>query len=534
MQTESFESLLQEYGFFEEELLKERTIAELPVVSIGSKFVGVDLNSKSEGFIPLEQFRKNKKEGITLNIGDVIPVFIETFDNGYGQPVLSYEKAIQEISKSNLIESHKSKDKFVEVVGSHMTNAGIVCNYNGIEVFVPFTLCYIENLPKSVIEQQLIGNTFKVKVIKTDFEKNHILASHRLFLESENGLSFDNLSDKLTVGKVYEATVKALQPFGAFIGLNGIDTLLRINDIGWTNLENINDHIKIGQTVNVMLTGIDKEKERVFVSHKLANLEPWNDFFNNNNQGDVIEARVITIKDDFVIVRFDDKIDFIVYQDEIADTNIRGKLYHFFELNEVIKTKIKSIDKDTKKVVLSVKSLESNVNNLEKLVGNTIEAKVISILPNGIKVMHENDVIFISKFHLTENYDNDTVLNSLKEGQILQVKVVKYKDNVVGTLVLGETVLDKVSQYKKGSKIKNIKVLKINKQNAEVETEDGVRGYLTVVSNVKIDIKDVFEEGQLIEEATYKSFDKNNYMHLEVDMSFNNSYQNPTIGDVVN
>lgn len=535
MQQEKFEDLLREEGFFTKKPAKERTIVELPVVSIGHKFVGVDLNLKSEGYIPLEQFKKSKHDTANVSVGSLIPVFIETYDNGHGQPVLSYERAIQEISKQDVMDSLKQKNKFITVIGSHLTSAGIVALYNTLEVFLPYTLCSMDGaINKEIAEELFIGKPFKVSVIKTDFEKNHILVSHRAFLESESGLSFEKLVEKIQVGNIYEAQVRTIQKYGAFISLNGIDTLLKINDIGWTNLENTSDVLKYGQKIKVMVTKIEEEKSRIYVSHKLANTQPWVDFVKNHHEGEIIKVSVLAIKEDFVIVRYNNSIDFIIHQDEVNESNIRGKLYHFFEIGQEINAKIKSIDSSEHRVVLTVK--QGAASKLDSLVDQVIKAKVIAVTDYGLKVLHNDsgEVIFVSKHHLKAGYNQEEVLKGFKEGDIVDVKIVKYKENCTGTLILGETLYDKASKYKKGEVVKGLIVKKVNKSNIEVETEDGLRGLVTISSNLTINLADLYQDNQIIDEAKYKSFDKNSYMHFELDINFNNNYDNPKLSDVIN
>ena len=282
----SFKELLEQESELNKQIVEENTIQELPIVCIDNKFVTVDLNMKSEAYIPLSEFRNHKKDSINLNVGDEIPVYIFHLDDGMGKPVVSHEKAKFEMAKDNLEKSLQEKDFFVEVHGSHLAGAGVVAKYNGIDVFIPYTLCdfrYHED--KEFFNQKFIGQDFKVKIMKTDFEKNHVIGNHKAYLENEKGLSFDKLSDDMEVGKVYKGIIKSIKRYGLFVEVNHIDTLIKSNELAWKNIQDPQELFKVDQEIDVVLTGIDFEKERIYASHKLALTEVWEDFIQNNSEG---------------------------------------------------------------------------------------------------------------------------------------------------------------------------------------------------------------------------------------------------------
>ena len=533
----SFKELLEQEENLNKQIVEENTIQDLAVIGIDNKFITVDLNMKSEAYIPLSEFRKHKRESINLNVGDTIPVYIFHLDDGTGKPVVSHEKAKYEISKENLERSLLEKDFFVEVYGSHLTKAGLVAKYNGIDVFIPYTLCdFRYHKDPEFFENKFIGKDFKVKIIKTDFEKNHIIGNHKAYLENEKGLSFDKLSKDMEVGKIYKGIVKSIQKYGLFVEVNHIDTLIKNNDLAWKNVQDPQEIFNVDQEIDVLLTGIDFEKERIYASHKLATTETWDNFAKNNSQGSIIEVKVSLIKEDYMIVTYNNEIDFLLHQDEIKNENIKNQIHHFYNEGDNIRVIVKNIDDETKRVQLSVKELNKNsTDNLEKMVGQVVNAEVIEKNKYGVKVLYQNEIIWVPKSKLSDLYNQDDVLNSINEKDEIEIKILSTTandKNNVGTLITGESAWDKLN-LQKNKTVKGFKVEKFEKNEVIVSNEDGIKGKARVKANYKVNPRDLFNEGDEVENAVYKGTDKQNFLILEIDNQYKNEETvNPTLGDV--
>ena len=514
--TENFEQLLEETGFFEKEI-NLRGIQELLVTDVTHKYVIVDMQLKSEGSIPADEFPEKP------SVGDYIPVYVDMIDNGHGQPVISYTKALNEINKKEIIKSIEEKDYFIEVTGSHATPVGIVCRYNNIEIFIPYTLLSVENKSKEYFNERFIGEKFKIRVIKADFELNQILGSHKAFIENEKGISFEKLVDEVNVGDIYEVPLNVFKKYGVFTKINGyIDTLIKIDDIGWKSIDSPQEFFGDAKTTKVMVTEIDHDRERVSVSHKLANTEVWDNFVKEHKV-------VVNIQDNFIIVRYNDEIDLMLHRTEVSEQKLQGILEHLYEVNNNIKAVIKNIDEDSKKINLTIKAIQDDSDKPK--VGDVVTSKVVEKMENGIRLVNSHYIIWVPKNRLSDYYNQKEVLESINIGDELDVKVLDFKNDIQGTLVVN-SVWDGFN-LERGDEVDGFKVKRINRHNVLVENEKGFQGFVKINSDMKVDLRDVFSEGEELGGLIFKSKDKNNYLHFEVEISHDNSFKNPKIGDLM-
>lgn len=531
--TERFEDLLRESGFYEIELNKTG-LHYLPVTKITNKHVFVDVGMKSQGVIPVEEIKQSNNGEINFSIDDEIPVFIDAYDNGYGQPVVSFFKARAELNRVDINRSLKEKDFFLEVIGSHPTKVGIVAKYYNTEIFIPYTLLGFDSKNKEAYDDEFIGSTFKVKVIKADFQKNHIVSSHKSYLEKEKGLSFSKLIENMNVGDIHEVFLneRKFKHYGVFISVNHIDTLLKINDISWKSISDPKEFFNGQKKADVMITGIDHEKERIYVSHKLANTKEWDDFVNNHNVGENIDVTIVSIKDDYILVRHNDSIDFILHQYEISDQGIGGNLDLLYSIGDKIKATIKNIDKDNFKVNLSVKDINEKNADIQK--GDVVKGTILSKGDNhtGIKVGFNQLVFWISKMEITEHYNGKEIMNDMKCGQEVEFRVTSAESgDFKGSLILDSKF--KKYNLKKGDSVGGFKVIDLEKGKVMVENKDGFRGFVNVHSNVKIHPKDIFNIDDELSDLIFKSIDRNNYFHFDYFIQHKNSTINPKIGDLI-
>lgn len=527
--SESFKQLLEETGFYEDNL-NTQGIRMLEVTNVTNKHVFVEVGMKAQGVIPTEEFKRSKKDNIGVVAGDEIPVFIDAYDNGYGQPIISYTKARIELNKQDILKSLSEKEFFLNVFGSHATRVGIVASYNGTDVFVPYTLLGFDSNPKEYYDEQFLGTEFKVKVIKADFHKNHVVVSHKSYLESERGLSFDKLVKDLVVGEIYEVPLnrRKFKNYGVFTTINHIDTLLKVNDISWKNISDPADYFTSEtKTTKVMLTHIDLEQERITVSHKLANTEEWDNFVKNHSEQDIISVKVVSIKDDYMLVRFNDEIDFMLHQNEISDQQISGSIGMLYSIGDEIQAIIKQISIENKKINLTVKGLNDQYADIK--VGDIKMGKILSKNENGIKVGSDKLVFWIPKREFTEGYNQQELLKSFKENKEVEFRITSINNgSYQGSLILESNL----PHFNKGDKVSDFKVLSLEKGKVLVGNEDGFKGFINIISNVKISPKDLFEEDEVIKDLMFKSIDKNNYFHFDYFVEHNNQFENPKLGDV--
>lgn len=498
-----FEKLLNESNLN----FEEGSIISVLVKEITHKSIIVDFSFKSKSSIDIEEFKSYNGE-INVSVNDNINVFIEKLDDGEGQSILSYKKANEKTHKNNIIKSFELNDKYIEVVGKRMVNKGYVADYNGIEIFIPFSLLDV----KKINNFDFLNNQkFSVKVIKYDFEKNSIFASRKYYIEKELGINIEEEFNKINTGDKIKGTVKSFMRYGVFIDLGFTDSLLHANDISWLNK---NIELKEGEEVEVIVTGKDIEKNRIFISLKDIDTTPWDNFINEVKKFDLINVKIEDIKDNGIIVSYNNNISFFIHYSELSWYSLKKKIDTVHSLGEILNVKVENIDFIKKQVSLKLKKISEDpiiVFAKENKVGEIFNADIIDVGNYFIKLKIKSGV-YGSLFseELSWNFDSKDSLKKYKKGDKIKVS---FKGLDTGNRILKFSLKDVLENpYKdyanlsKGSFI-SVKVSEIKTNWIIVETDNGLK---TLVKNTT---NDKYSIGQEIKLKIRKS--NNHFLELE-------------------
>lgn len=477
----NFKELLEEY-FNESKHYNEGDLIKTEVLKVTPKNVVVDLGFKSEVYIDIEEFKNQNKE-LTINQGDIIEVFIELIDDGLGNTVASYQKALQ-LSSKEIVKKSKEENSSIKVYGKKLVSKGLVADFNSLEVFIPFSLLS-KNNEKDY--NYLINEEFEVKVIKYDFEKNSIFASRKHHLEEEMGINFEEEFANLNIGDIVKGKVKTFVKYGAFIDLGFMDSLLHLNDISWKKVDFPSDLLNVGQELEFVITVIDRDKKQVSVSLKDLDSSPWENFLDEVNEGEVIEVVINKIKHNGLIVSYKNNIDFFIHYTDLSWYSIKNKIEEYYSLNEKIEVKVSKIEHEYKNVKLNLKEIQRNpiiefANNNE--VGDLFEVKVIDSGYKFIKVQVQKGVIgYIFSEEVSWNFDSKLIMQDIKKGQTLNVKLKSIDfENCSLKFSLKEAQKNPFIEYinlPKGTLI-NCKVIESKNHFLMVETDNGAK---TLVNN---------------------------------------------------
>ena len=324
------------------------------VMDINETEVVLNLGYKSDGIIPKEELSNdasiNPKE--FLEVGDNVEVYIIKLDDGEGNVLVSKKRVDAEKGWEVLEEAYQ-KEETVEVEIQSEVKGGLIGYSNGIRCFIPASHIsdrYTKDL------SQFVGNTYNAQIIDFDKRRNKAVLSRKNLLLAERNRQKEALLEELEVGKTFTGKVTQIKDFGVFIDLGGMDGLLHISEMSWGKIDNPSELYSLGDEVEVQVIAIDKERERISLSKKHLTKNPWADIDTKYGKGDVVEGTVVKLLDFGVFVELEPGVDGLVHVSEISNQHVK-KPSDVLNVGDTITVEILSVDKENKRISLSMKAL---------------------------------------------------------------------------------------------------------------------------------------------------------------------------------
>ncbi|VAX76553.1 30S ribosomal protein S1 [Buchnera aphidicola] len=371
---------------FKESLKKIETrpgsIIKGTVISINNEVVLVDAGLKSESSIPIEQF-KNSKGKIEVKIGDVVDVSLDSMEDGFGETILSREKAKRHESWMKLEIAYKKSCNVVGIINGKV-KGGFTVELNEIRAFLPGSLVDIRPIRDTLY---LEGKELEFKVIKLDQKRNNVVVSRKAVIESENSAERDQLLKNLHEGSIIQGTVKNLTDYGAFIDLGGVDGLLHITDMAWKRVKHPSEIVKIGDDVQVTILKFDAEKTRVSLGLKQLTKDPWINLSKRYPEGSRHSGFVTNLTDYGCFVAIEDGVEGLVHVSEMDWTNKNIHPSKVVVSGDKISVSILNIDESRRRISLGIKQCQINpwTKFSEKYNrGSQVEGKIKSVTDFGI------------------------------------------------------------------------------------------------------------------------------------------------------
>ena len=467
----------------------------------------VDIGYKAEGFIPASEFLKFDE----VQVGDKIDVYLEEVENRQNQPTLSLEKA-QSIKAWNRITTEYGEGHVVKGFMRHRVKGGIMVDVEGFPAFLPGS--QLDVSPVRNMDDYL-NKEFDVKIIKINIERHNIVVSRRELLEASLRESRSQLLDTMEVGELRKGTVKNITDFGAFIDLGGVDGLLHITDISWGRINHPSEVLAVGQEIEVMVIGIDKDKERVSLGMKQKTRNPWDDVVEKYPKGQHVSGKVVNLMPYGAFIEIETGIEGLIHVSEMSWTKRINKASEVLAVGDEVETVVLDIDKDSRKISLGIRQIERNPWEVlaEKYpVGKHIVGKVRNMTNYGAFVEIENDIdgmIHVSDMSWTRKINNPNEV--LKPGQEVEVVILEINPEQQRiSLGLKQAESDPWSniseQYKVGDIVKG-NVTKITAFGAFVELSNKIDGliHISQLSHDRVDkVKDVLKVGDEVEARVIK------------------------------
>src|SRR5687768_14130791 len=401
------------------------------VVGLTKTDVVLNIGFKSDGLISLNEFRDLPN----LQIGDEVEVMVVEKEDREGHLNLSRRQARITRAWEKIVEVHKTGEVITGQVTSK-TKGGLIVDVFGMETFLPGS--QIDVKPVTDYDQ-FVGKTMEFKVVKINEAIKNAVVSHKALIESDIEAQRAEIMSKLEKGQVLEGTVKNITDFGAFMDLGGLDGLLYITDISWGRISHPSEVLKLDQKLKVVVLDFDDEKKRISLGLKQLTPHPWDILPQHIHEGAVVKGKVVNIEDYGAFLEIMPGVEGLVHVSEITWANTPINAKEFFKLGDEHEAKIVTLDKDTRKMSLSIKQLSQDPwSNIETKFpeGSRHTGVVKNITPYGVFVeltsgiggmIHISDLSWLKRFNHPNEYTkvgNEIevmILNIDKEGRKLQL-----------------------------------------------------------------------------------------------------------------
>ncbi|EML1333402.1 30S ribosomal protein S1 [Salmonella enterica subsp. enterica serovar Typhimurium] len=477
--TESFAQLFEES--LKEIETRPGSIVRGVVVAIDKDVVLVDAGLKSESAIPAEQF-KNAQGELEIQVGDEVDVALDAVEDGFGETLLSREKAKRHEAWITLEKAYEDAETVTGVINGKV-KGGFTVELNGIRAFLPGSLVDVRPVRDTL---HLEGKELEFKVIKLDQKRNNVVVSRRAVIESENSAERDQLLENLQEGMEVKGIVKNLTDYGAFVDLGGVDGLLHITDMAWKRVKHPSEIVNVGDEINVKVLKFDRERTRVSLGLKQLGEDPWIAIAKRYPEGTKLTGRVTNLTDYGCFVEIEEGVEGLVHVSEMDWTNKNIHPSKVVNVGDVVEVMVLDIDEERRRISLGLKQCKSNpwqqfAETHNK--GDRVEGKIKSITDFGIFIGLDGGIDGL--VHLSDiswNVAGEEAVREYKKGDeiaavVLQVDAERERISL-GVKQLAEDPFNNwVALNKKGAIVTG-KVTAVDAKGATVELADGVEGYL--------------------------------------------------------
>jgi len=432
------ENYLKEY----EGTLSRLTENEIVVGRVSSKThsdVVLDINYKSDGLVSISEFRDMKD----LKVGDEVEVYVESQEDERGQLVLSRRKAKLLRAWETIVRSYEEGIVIQGKIVSK-TKGGLIADCLGLETFLPGSQIDI----KPVLDyDSYVGKTMEFKVVKINEAIKNAVVSHKAIIESDIADQREQIIAGLEKGQVLEGVVKNLTEFGAFLDLGGVDGLLYITDISWGRIDHPSQVLEMNQKLNVVVLEYDENKKRISLGLKQLQPHPWEKLAETVVEGASVKGKIVNIEDYGAFLEIEPGVEGLIHVSEVSWSNQPINARSFFSIGQEHEAKIVTLDRETRKMSLSLKQLTPDPWN-EIMAKYPAESQhsgeIKNLTPYGVFVELEEGIggmIHISDLSWTQRFSHPSDYAKAKVGEMIDVVVMEI-DEETRKLSLGHKQLE--------------------------------------------------------------------------------------------
>lgn len=497
--SESFAALFEES--LQRANMRTGEVITAEVVAVEHNFVVVNAGLKSEAYVPIDEFRNDRGE-IEVQVGDFVSVAVDAIENGYGDTILSRDKAKRLASWLSLETALESGD-FVTGTVNGKVKGGLTVLVNGIRAFLPGSL--LDTRPVKDMSP-FEGKTMEFKVIKLDRKRNNVVLSRRAVVEASMGEERAKLMETLREGAIVQGVVKNITEYGAFVDLGGIDGLLHITDMAWRRVRHPSEVVTVGQELTAKVLKFDAEKNRVSLGLKQMGDDPWVGVARRYPAGTRLFGKVTNIADYGAFVEIEPGIEGLVHVSEMDWTNKNIAPNKIVNLGDEVEVMVLEIDEDKRRISLGMKQCKPNpwddfAQNFNR--GDKVKGPVKSITDFGVFVglaAGIDGLVHLSD--LSWNEPGEAAVRNYKKGQEVEAIVLAI-DVERERISLGIKQLDSdpftnfTTLNDRGATVTGV-VKTVDAKGAEITLGDDIIGYLRAseISRDRVeDARNVLKEG---------------------------------------
>lgn len=455
------------------------------VVAVEDSGVLVDIKYKSRGLVPRYEFGEYELK--KLHSGDAIEVILDQLEDVNGRIVLSYEKA-KEMRAWDAVTKLFEKGEPIEGIVTHKVKGGLNVDV-GIPAFLPGSQIDLQRVTDF---DQYVGQSIKACILKLNKKRGNVIISRRKYLHDQRSEDRKKILETLAEGQIIQGVVKNITNYGVFIDIGGVDGLLHITDMTWGRVAHPSEMVRIGETIGVKVLSFDKNNEKISLGLKQLQTNPWDQISSDIAVGNKIKGKISSITDYGLFIEVAPEVEGLVHISEISWTDRITDLHRLYKVGEEIEVLVVSLDKENRRMSLSVKQLGKNpwetVNEQFKP-GQTIQGKISNITDFGVFVQllpGIDGLVHISDLSWTEHIEHPS--DRYKQGQEVEAVVLAIdKDNKKISLGIKQLSIDpweKVAEEYPAGSIVEGEVSKITNFGAFVRLPNHIEGLVhnTVLS----------------------------------------------------
>ncbi len=513
-------------ALFEESLktrdMRTGEVITAEVVGVDPNFVIVNAGLKSDAYIPIDEFKNDHGE-VEVQVGDFVSVAIDALENGYGDTMLSRDKAKRLASWMSLEKALESGE-FVTGTATGKVKGGLTVMINGIRAFLPGSLLDTRPVKDTTPFE---GKTLEFKVIKLDRKRNNVVLSRRAVVEASQGEERAKLLETLKEGMIVHGVVKNITDYGAFVDLGGIDGLLHITDLAWRRVRHPSEVVTPGQELDAKVLKYDAEKNRVSLGLKQMGDDPWVGVSRRYPSGTRLFGKVTNLTDYGAFVEIEPGIEGLVHVSEMDWTNKNVAPSKVVQLGDEVEVQVLEIDEDRRRISLGMKQCRPNpwdefAANHNR--GDRVSGPVKSItdfgvfigLPGGIDgLVHMSD--------LSWNEPGEAAVRNYRKGQdveavVLGIDIERERISLGIKQMEGDPFMNFAAINDKG-KVVSGTVKSVDAKGAVIDLGQDVEGYLRAseISRDRVeDARNMLKDGDEVTALVINIDRKNRSIQLSV------------------
>ena len=485
--------------------VNDREVVDGTVIAMNKREVVVNIGYKSDGIIPMSEFRYNPE----LKVGDTVEVYIENQEDKKGQLVLSHRKA-RATRSWDRVNAALENEEIIKGYIKCRTKGGMIVDVFGIEAFLPGSQIDVKPIRDYDV---FVGKTMEFKVVKINQEFKNVVVSHKALIEAELEQQKKEIIGKLEKGQVLEGTVKNITSYGVFIDLGGVDGLIHITDLSWGRVSDPKEVVELDQKLNVVILDFDDEKKRIALGLKQLTPHPWDALDTDLKVGDKVKGKVVVMADYGAFIEIAPGVEGLIHVSEMSWSQHLRSAQDFMKVGDEVEAVVLTLDREERKMSLGIKQLKQDPwETIEEKypVGSKHTAKVRNFTNFGVFVEIEEGVdglIHISDLSWTKKVKHPSEFTQI--GADIEVQVLEIdKENrrlSLGHKQLEENPWDVFETVFTVGSVHEGTIIEMLDKGAVVALPYGVEGFATPKHLVKED----GSQAQLDEKLSFKVIEFN-------------------------